>query len=315
MSKAFELKEAGSIDQLQLIEVAKLIPSANEVIIEVKAISINPVDVKTRLGKSFYNDFKEQYHPIILGWDVSGIVESVGENVTDFKIGDAVFGMVNFPGHGKAYAEYVAAPASHLARKPEQVSHEEAAAATLAALTAYQVLKRHVHSGDSVLIHAAAGGVGHFAVQIAKILGAHVTGTTSGKNIDFVKSLGADIVIDYTEQPFENSVKNLDFALDALSGETLERTIQTVRKGGTIITLPSAGFNEAVVEKGKENNITIAFEMVESNGDDMRQIADWLQSGKLKATVGHTFPFEKLSQAHAQVETGKTRGKVIVTVP
>lgn len=312
--KAFALKEAGSIEQLQLIEIEKPTPSANEVVVKVKALSINPVDVKTRLGKSFYSDFKENHNPIILGWDISGIVETIGENVTGFKVGDAVFGMVNFPGYGKAYAEYVAAPVNHLVKKPDAISHEAAAAATLAALTAYQVLKRHVQPNDTVLIHAAAGGVGHFAVQIAKILGAQVTGTASAKNIDYVQSLGADNVIDYTQEPFENSVENLDFILDTMSGETLERSIQTVKKGGTIITLPSSGFNETVVEKGKESDVSIAFEMVESNGNDMQQIADWLQSGQLKATVGYTFPFEKLPEAHAQVESGKTRGKVIVTL-
>jgi NADPH:quinone reductase-like Zn-dependent oxidoreductase len=312
--KAFELKEAGSIDQLQLIEIDKPAPLPNEVAIKVSALSINPVDVKTRLGKSFYTDFKQHHNPIILGWDVSGIVESIGENVTEFKVGDAVFGMVNFPGHGKAYAEYVTAPANHLVKKPGHISHEAAAAATLAALTAYQVLKRHIQPNDKVLIHAAAGGVGHFAVQIAKILGAHVTATASAKNIDFVKGLGADTVIDYTQQSFENNIKELDFVLDTMSGETLERSIQTVRKGGTIITLPSSGFNEEVVEKGKKGNVHIAFEMVESSGKDMQQIADWLQSGQLKATVGHIFPFEKLPEAHAQVESGRTRGKVVVTV-
>lgn len=312
--KAFELKEAGSIEQLQLIEIDKPTPLANEVLIKVKALSINPVDVKTRLGKSFYADFKQNHNPIILGWDVSGIVESIGTAVTEFKVGDAVFGMINFPGYGKAYAEYVTAPANHLAKKPENISHEEAAAATLAVLTAYQVLKRHVKPNDKILIHAAAGGVGHFAIQIAKILGAHVTGTASAKNTDFVKSIGADAVIDYTQQPFENNIKDLDFVLDTMSGETLERSIQTVRKGGTIITLPSAGFNEEVIEKGKEAGITIAFEMVESSGADMQQIADWLQSGQLKATVGHVFPFEKLPEAHAQVESGRSRGKVIVTL-
>jgi NADPH:quinone reductase-like Zn-dependent oxidoreductase len=312
--KAFELKEAGSIDQLQLIEIDKPAPASNEVLIKVNALSINPVDVKTRLGKSFYSDFKQNHNPIILGWDVSGIIENVGEDVTEFKTGDAVFGMVNFPGHGKAYAEYVTAPANHLAKKPDSTTHEEAAAATLAALTAYQILKRHVQPNDKVLIHAAAGGVGHFAVQIAKILGAHVTATASAKNIDFVTSLGADAVIDYTAQPFENSIKDLDFVLDTMSGETLERSIQTVRKGGTIITLPSAGFNEEVVEKGKKGDVHIAFEMVESNGADMEQIAAWLQSGQLKATVEHVFPFEKLPEAHAQVESGRTRGKVIVTL-
>lgn len=312
--KAYHLKEAGSVEQLEIINIEKPAIAANEVLIQTKALSINPVDIKTRLGKSLYSDLKENFDPIILGWDVSGIVTAVGAEVTKFKTGEAIFGMVNFPGHGKAYAEYVAAPAEHLAKKPDNISHEEAAAATLAVLTAYQVFKRHLKSGDNILVHAAAGGVGHYAVQLAKILGANVTATASSKNIDFVKSLGADTVIDYTKQPFENRIKDLDFVLDTLSGETLERSIQTVKKGATIITLPSSGFNEAIVEKGKANDIHIAFEVVKSNGGDMKQIAKWLESGQLKSEVSHIFPFEQLREAHAQVESGRTRGKVVVTV-
>jgi NADPH:quinone reductase-like Zn-dependent oxidoreductase len=310
--QAIILKEAGDISQFQQIEIEKPTIQPDEVLVKTKALSINPVDMKTRLGKSFYNDFKSKYDPIILGWDISGIVEAVGANVTDFKVGDTVFGMVNFPGYGQAYAEYVAAPASHLAKKPTNVSHEQAAAATLAALTAYQILKRHVKPGNKVLIHAAAGGVGHFAVQIAKILGAEVTGTASAKNIEFVQSLGADAIIDYQEQPFETVAKDFDFVLDTMSGETLERSISVVQKGGTIISLPSAGFNEAIVEKGKAHGIHIAFEMVESSAADMQQITDWLASGQLKAEVSQVFPFEKLPEAHASLETGRTRGKIVI---
>jgi len=312
--QAILLKEAGDISQFQSIEIEKPTINANEVLVQTKALSINPVDVKTRLGKSFYTEFKSKYDPIILGWDISGTIESVGENVTDFKVGDAVFGMVNFPGYGKAYAEYVAAPAEHLAKKPINISHNEAAAATLAALTAYQILKRHVKPGDKVLIHAAAGGVGHFAVQIAKIFGAKVTGTASAKNIGFVESLGADAIIDYQKQPFETVAKDFDFVLDTLSGDTLYRSIPVVRKGGTIITLPSAGFTEEMVAAGKQNGVYIAFEMVESSGEDMKQIADWLASGRLKAEVSQTFPFEQLPLAHASLETGRTRGKIVITL-
>lgn len=312
--QAIILKEAGSPDQLQLAQIEKPTINADEVLIQSKALSINPVDMKTRLGKSFYSDFKSKYDPIILGWDVSGVVESVGENVQDFKPGDEVFGMVNFPGHGKAYAEYVAAPAAHLALKPANITHNEAAAATLAALTAYQVLNRHVKKGDLVLIHAAAGGVGHFAVQIAKILGAGVTGTASAKNIEFVKSLGADDVIDYQKQAFETVAKDFDFVLDTLSGETLYRSIPAVKKGGTIITLPSAGFDEKMAEAGRKNDVHIAFEMVQSSGKDMQQIAQWLATGRLKAEVSQVFPFGQLPEAHTALETGRTRGKIAIAL-
>ncbi len=307
------LKEAGAEENLQLVELEKPNIKNDEVLIKVKALSINPVDIKTRIGKSLYQQLSED-RPIILGWDVSGIVEAIGSDVTNFNVGDAVFGMVNFPGHGKGYAEYVAAPAVHLVKKPNTVSHEAAAGATLAALTAYQILSRHVKSNDKVLIHAAAGGVGHFAVQIAKLLGAHVTGTTSEKNVDFVKSLGADTVIDYTKQAFEDVIANQDFVLDALSGDPLKRSIAVVKKGGTIISLPSGGIDDEILKSAKEKEVHVAFEMVQSNGNDMTQIAHWLETGKLTTHIFQRYPFDRLIEAQRQIETGRTKGKVIVTV-
>lgn len=310
--KAYELKEAGSVDQLQMIEVDKPIALANEVIIKSKAVSINPVDIKTRIGKSLYNEFKKNYSPIIIGWDVSGVVESVGEGVSQFKPGDEVFGMINFPGHGKAYAEYVSSPVSQIAKKPANITHEEAAAATLAALTAYQILRNYVQAGDDILIQAGAGGVGHFAVQIAKIIGAHVTATASAKNIDFVKALGADNVIDYTKQPFENAVNNLDFVLDALGGDTLKRSIQTVKAGGKIVSLPSGAIIDEINELAKNRQVEAIFQMVVSSGEDMQQIANWMETGKLKAEVSQVFTFDQLKEAHTAVETGRTRGKIVI---
>ena len=310
--KAYELKEAGSVDQLQIIEIDKPVAAANEVVIKSKAISINPVDIKTRMGKGQYTRLKESHSPVIIGWDVSGVVESVGEGVSQFKPGDEVFGMINFPGHGKAYAEYVSAPAGHVVKKPANITHEEAVAATLAALTAYQILRNHVKAGDNILIQAGAGGVGHFAVQIAKIIGAHVIATASAKNIDFVKGLGVDEVIDYTKQPFEDAVSGLDFVLDALGGDTLKRGIQTVKAGGKIVSLPSGALVEEISELAKGKNVEAIFQMVVSNGGDMQQIADWLESGELKAEVSQVFPFVRLREAQAAVETGHTRGKVVV---
>ncbi|MDB5127302.1 NADP-dependent oxidoreductase [Mucilaginibacter sp.] len=310
--KAYELKEAGSVDQLQMVEIDKPVASANEVVIKSKAISINPVDIKTRIGKSLYNEFKENYSPIIIGWDVSGVVESVGESVSQFKPGDEIFGMINFPGHGKAYAEYVSAPVSQIAKKPANISHEEAAAATLAALTAYQILRNYVKAGDRILIQAGAGGVGHFAVQMAKIIGAHVTATTSAKNIDFVKALGADNVIDYTKQPFENAISNLDFVLDALGGDTLRRSIQTVKAGGKIVSLPSGALLDEIKAQANDRQVEAIFQMVVSSGEDMKQIAGWMETGKLKAEVSQIFTFDQLKEAHTAVETGRTRGKIVI---
>jgi|SRR6218665_2337779 len=311
MSKAYILNEAGSAEQLQLVNIDKPIVGANEILVKTVALSINPVDVKTRSGKAFYSKLKTE-EPLILGWDISGVIESIGKDVSNFKVGDEVFAMVNFPGHGNAYAEYVKAPANQFALKPKNSSHEEAAAATLAALTAYQFLNNRVKSGDKVLIHAASGGVGHFAVQIAKIFGASVTGTTSERNIDFVKSLGADEVIDYTKQPFETVAKDFDFVLDALSGETLQRSIQTVRNGGTIITMPSGADLDAVIAEAGKRDIKLFNQLVQSNGEDMKQIAAWLESGQLKPEVSKIFDFSEMAKAHQEVETGRTRGKIVV---
>lgn len=311
MSKAYVLHEAGSAEQLQLVDLSKPILKDNEVLIKTIALSINPVDIKTRIGKAFYSKLKTD-EPLILGWDVSGTIETIGKEVTEFKPGDEVFGMINFPGHGNAYAEYVSAPANQIALKPKNISHEEAAAATLAALTAYQFLKDNVKKGDKVLIQAASGGVGHYAIQIAKILGATAVGTTSTKNIDFVKSIGADEVIDYTQQPFETVAHDFDFVLDALSGETLQRSIQVVKDNGTIITMPSGADLEALKTEAAKRGINLFNQLVQSNGEDMKQIAIWLESGQLRSEVSKVFPFAEMIQAHREVETGRTRGKIVV---
>ncbi|RZJ69307.1 NADP-dependent oxidoreductase [Flavobacterium sp.] len=308
--KAYLLFEPGDITQLKLSDVEKPQPKENEVLIRTKAISLNPVDDKSRAGKGIFGRFKDKL-PLILGWDISGIVETIGENVSDFKVGDEVFGMVNFPGIGNAYAEFVAAPADQIALKPKNVSFEEAAAATLAALTAYQILASNVKSGDNVILQAAAGGVGHFAVQIAKILGAEVTGITSTKNVDFVKSLGADHIIDYSKTSFENA-SGFDFALDSLSGENLEKLSRTVRDGGTIYTLPSGASLDELTATLQKRDVKLGFHMVESSGKDMRQIAEWLESGKIKPQVSQIFSFEDLPKAHDSIASGRTRGKMVI---
>jgi len=311
MSKTYVLHEAGSPEQLQLVNLEKPTIGDHDVLVKTVALSINPVDIKTRSGKAFYTKLKTD-EPLILGWDISGTVEAVGKAVSEWKPGDEVFGMVNFPGHGNAYAEYVSVPANQLALKPANVSHETAAAATLAALTAYQFLKDNVKKDDKVLIHAASGGVGHYAIQIAKILGAKAVGTTSTRNIDFVKSIGADEVIDYTQQPFETVAHDFDFVLDALSGETLQRSIQVVKNGGTIITMPSGADLEALSAEASKRDIKLFNQLVQSNGADMKQIAAWLETGQLQSTVSKVFPFAEMIQAHHEVETGRTRGKIVI---
>lgn len=310
--KSIVLKDFGSVDNLVYEELP--MPSINdgEVLIQTKAISINPVDVKTRSGKGRAAKLKDE-HPIILGWDVSGVVVSSKSDL--FKEGDEVFGMINFPGHGKAYSEYVSAPASHLALKPSNITHEEAAAATLAALTAWQALVDHakIKKGDRVLIHAAAGGVGNYAVQIAKHIGAYVIGTSSAGKRDFVLSLGADEHIDYTSQSLEDATSDIDFVLDAIGGDSIDNSLKVMRKGGTIISIPS-GPNDAVGIKAEAVGAIGYPIMVQSNGEDMKKIAALLESGAVRSHVSQVFSFDEMRAAHLSLETGKTQGKIIVRV-
>jgi NADPH:quinone reductase-like Zn-dependent oxidoreductase len=216
--KAIILNGFGSVENLLVKELNTPAILENEVLVEVKAISINPVDVTTRAGNWLSPQFKDE-DPIILGWDISGIVSESKSSL--FKNGDHVFGMVNFPGHGKAYAEYVAAPANQLSLKPANISFKEAAAGALAALTAYQCLNTHYHviPGQRILIHAASGGVGHYAIQLAKLAEAYVIGTSSAANRDFVLSLGADEHIDYHKVRFEQVLSNIDFVLETIGGK------------------------------------------------------------------------------------------------
>ncbi|MHA4895226.1 NADP-dependent oxidoreductase [Pedobacter sp. PWIIR3] len=312
--KAIIIEKPGDVDELIYTEIDKPVAAEGEVLIKVKAISINPVDVKTRAGKGVYGRIKTE-NPLIIGWDIAGVVENVGAGVTEFKPGDEVFGMVNFPGHGKAYAEYVVAPVNQIAVKPENISFEEAAASTLVALTAWQALVKNanVQAGQHVLIHAAAGGVGHFAVQIAKYLGAIVTGTSSAKNKDFVLGLGADAHIDYHNYDWANHAEEFDFVLDTIGGDNIDHSILVTKRGGSIISIPT-GLNEAVTEKTKEKGINGYFILVKSDGEDMKQIASLSEQGHIKAFIEQTFRFEEMKQAHLQQETGRTVGKLVLSI-
>ncbi|GAB3828569.1 NADP-dependent oxidoreductase [Hymenobacter jeollabukensis] len=311
---AFLLTGTTGPDSLQTTTLSTPTIGPAEVLVQVIAISLNPVDVKTTYGKGVYGRLKDE-QPLIPGWDISGVVSAVGADVTDFKVGDEVFGMVNFPGHGRAYAEYMAAPAAHLARKPASISHEEAAATTLAALTAWQALvtKAHVQPGQRVLIHAAAGGVGHFAVQLAKELGAYVIGTSSAAKRDFVLSLGADEHVDYTQVRFEDAVQPVDMVLDAIGGDNMVRSLDVVKPGGTLISIPS-GLSPDITERAAAKGIHGYFFLVSSDGTDMQRLAERLADGRLRAHVSQALPFAELTEALRLVESGKTQGKVVVVL-
>lgn len=311
--KAILINEAGTTDKLTYGEIPVPEINADKVLVQVKAISINPVDVKSRAGKGVYGRLKDEL-PLILGWDISGTVVEAGTD-SGFKKGDEVFGMVNFPGHGRAYAEYVTAPGSQLALKPDAISHSEAAAATLTALTAYQALvhKAQVKPGDKVLIHAASGGVGHFAVQMARHLGAVVTGTSSAANREFVLGLGAQEHIDYHGYDWKNHPSAFDFVFDTVGGDNIDNSITAAKAGGTVISIPT-GLSEAVTEKAAAKGVNGYFFLVSSSGEDMRVIAQWLAKGHIRSHVSEEFGFSEMAKAHQHIETGRTVGKIVVTL-
>jgi NADPH:quinone reductase-like Zn-dependent oxidoreductase len=316
--KAIVLQQTGGVENLVIKDIPVPAIKDNEVLIRNKAIGINPVDTFVRANEGALQGILQPTpgEDVILGWDISGEVVATGKDVTGFKTGDEVFGMVNFSGHGKAYAEYVAAPASHLALKPANTSHEQAAAASLAALTAWQALVTygHIKRGDKVLIHAAAGGVGHYAIQIAKHFGAYVTGTSSAAKKDAVLGYGADEHIDYNEEAFEKVITDADIVIDSLGiPGHLQRSLAATRKGGRLISL-LVFFDDEFKQQAAAKEVFIHRLNVASNGKDAKSIAALLAEGHLHSDVSHTFRFEEMKQAHEQVASGKTQGKIVVRV-
>ncbi|PTS94288.1 oxidoreductase [Flavobacterium sp. HMWF030] len=311
--KAIILAEIGSTSNLVIREISTPQIDDEEVLVQVKSISINPVDVKTRMGGGVYNYGNvSRQMDLILGWDISGIVTAT--NSRHFAIGDEVFGMVNFPGVGSAYAEYVAAPAEHLALKPANISHEEAAAATLAPLTALQVFKEAgVKACDRILIHAASGGVGHYAIQLAKEMGAYVIGTSSASNREFVLSLGADEHFDYHGGNLSEAVHDIDFVFDSLGQDNIINSLAVIKNGGKVISIVSQ-FIDDLKAKLAAKNVIGKFLLVQSSGEDMKYLAALLENGKLKSHVSKSFAFDQMADAHDQIETGRTVGKIVVNI-
>lgn len=313
--RAIILKSFGGVEQLEYKETPSPKINDNEVLIRSRAIGLNPVDVKTRIGKGQAGRLK-LHDPMILGWDVSGEIVEAGSAVTNFKVGEEVFGMINLPGAGKTYAEYVAAPREHITLKPANVSHEEAAAASLAAMTAWQALvdQAQINAGQKILIHAASGGVGHYAVQFAKHFGAYVIATSSARNRELVLSLGADEHIDYKSVKFEEVCPQVDIVLEAIGGENIDRSLKVLKPGGTIVSLPS-GVSESVTEKAAAQGKKGIFFFVKSNDKDLKKIADLLENGSLRSHVSKVFPFSDIKSAHELLESGKAQGKLILQAP
>ena len=310
------LKQFGGIENFSLKEIPEPKINSGQVLIRVEAIGINPVDIKTRNGKGQAQQYKDVTE-MIIGWDVAGVITKIAEDVKDFSVGDEVFGTINFPGQGGAYAEYAVAPAHQLARKPANISMNEAAAATLAILTAWQALvdQGHIKKGDRVLIHGGAGGVGNYAIQIARNIGCYVITTASASDTDFVKSLGADEVIDYKTQKFEEIISDIDFILDTIGGENFIHSLKVLKPEGTIVLISTPNIEETN-KVAKEQHVTnYKLMMMHSDGEDMRHIAEMLANGSLKVHVDKTFPFDEIPEAQNLLENGKVKGKIVIMLP
>ncbi|MBP8531961.1 zinc-binding dehydrogenase [Streptomyces sp. MK37H] len=304
----------GGPEVLRVAEVARPEPLPTEVLVRVHAAGINPVDWKTRQGGGMAGVLGEP--PFTLGWDVSGVVEEVGFGVTTLAPGDEVYGMPWFPRQAGGYAEFVTAPARQFARKPATLSHEAAAAVPLAALTAWQILvdTAKLEAGQRVLVHAAAGGVGHFAVQFARHLGATVVGTARESRHEWLGRLGAAELIDYTKQPFEGTVEDVDVVIDLLGEEhdaTSTRSLEVLKKGGLLVAVPS-GVSPELREAADARGVRTSPFLVEPDGAALTIIAGLIDQGAVEVEVEDVFPLEEAARAHRQGEDGHTRGKLVL---
>lgn len=329
--KAIRQHEFGGPEVLRHEEAPLPELKPGEVLVRVHAVGINPPDWYLREG---YKDLPPEWQPavsfpLILGSDMSGVVEAVATDVQGFSIGDEVFGMVRFPsmGDSAAYAEYVTAPASDLALKPAGIDHVHAAGAPMAGLTGWQFLIELGHNeanpfqpeshrplplnGKTVLVNGAAGGVGHLAVQLAKWKGAHVIAVASGKHESFLRELGADEFIDYTKSPPEDIAHDVDLVLDTLGGPTTGRFLRTLKRGGALFPV-FIGFSDA--EEAAKLGVTVSMTQVRSNGPQLVELGRLLDAGTVRVAIDSTFPLADARKAHERAARGHIQGKIVLTV-
>src|SRR6202011_5797351 len=307
--KAIVVHEYGGPEALKLEDVPIPEPKENKILVKVIAAGVNSFDGVLRSGK-YAKIFKMQL-PWIPGYDIAGTVEKVGGKVSKFKVGDPVYAFISIPSGG-GYAEYALAKQNQVALKPAMISFAEAAGVPSVALTAWQALvdKANVQSGQTVLIHGASGGVGLFAIPIAKIRGAKVIATASTANQDFLKQLGADVAIDYKTQKFEEIAKDVDVVVDGVGGETLARSYPIVKKGGILVSLVGRVDQAELTKYGIRG---VALE-AEPNGDELAQIGKLIDEKKIKVVVSQTFPLADADKAEAKADTGHARGKVVLKI-
>lgn len=309
MMRAIRQDVLGGPEVLQQVQLQRPEPGLNELLIRVHAAGVNPTDWKHRADGMFLGQ-----PPFVLGWDVSGVVEATGIGVTLFKPGDAVFGMLPYPHGAGSHAEYVTGPARAFARKPAAVDHAHAGAVPLAGLTARQALvdTAGLSNGQRVLIHAAAGGVGHFAVQIAKARGAYVVGTASGGNHAFLRRLGADELIDYRETDFAEAVGEVDVVLDTIGNDDYRtRSLHTLARNGVLVSiLPTR--REELTAAAERAGVRAEVLLVEADHAGMVALAELADTGWLRPELAARFPLAEAARAHEYGESGHTTGKLVL---
>ncbi len=304
--KAIRIYKPGGLDALRYEDAPLPEPKAGEVLIKVCAAGMNPAD-----WQMIKSNPPDRQYPWIPGYDVSGIVTKLGEGVSAYKVGDEVYGML-FPRPAGAFAEYAVVPISQIAHKPKSLSHIESAAMPIVGLTAWQalIIAGELSAGQTVLIHAAAGGVGHIAVQMAKWKGAYVIGTASGRNEAFLRKIGVDKFIDYTTTRFEDVVHDVDVILEMFGGDTVERSLKVLRKGGIFVSIKRAHITEIAAQYGIQSK----FILVRSNTSDLEQIAQLIDSGSLRPHVSIELPLHDARKALELSQEGRTRGKIVLRI-
>jgi NADPH:quinone reductase-like Zn-dependent oxidoreductase len=307
--KAIRIHAFGGPEVLQLDDIAIPQPPEGELLVRIHAASVNPVDYKIRRGTVPW--VSREMLPMTLGRDLSGTVESTGAGVDAFSDGDSLYAMLGSIDRG-SYAEYVLVKPNEAAPKPARLSHIEAAAVPLAALTAWQGLFDHGHleTGQTVLIHGGSGGVGHFAIQFAKVKGATVLTTVSGQNLHFVTELGVDRAIDYQSQRFEEIARDVDLVLDLVAGETQERSWSVLRPGGVLVS----ALGEPSRERAMQHKARAVGYRAQPNAGQLAEIGRLIDQGKVRPVVMATYPLAEVRQAHERLERGHVRGKIVLVV-
>lgn len=307
--KAVRIHNYGNSDVLEIEDIPLPDYAEDDVLIKIYATSVNPVDWKIREG--FFQGMIPHILPLTLGWDVSGVVANIGSKVKRFKIGDEVYTKPSIERNG-SYAEYIAVKENIVDFKPKSITHLEAASIPLAGLTAWTALVKtaEIQPGQKVLIHAAAGGVGSLAVQIAKGKGCHVIGTASEKNIGFVLNLGAHEAIDYRNQDFSLLLKDVDVVLDTIGGKTLDNSWKVLKQGGILVSLTG----QPDPEMAKQFNVRSSSIFAQPDVSILEHLRNLIDTGNLRPVVGSVFTLDEIKQAHDLSQSGRTRGKIVIKI-